>query len=176
MQQNREEVIGKSFFDVFPFATEKDRDMFAGFMNKCLGGVSHRISDYTYMRDQDTLFINISINPLVLHGEVSGIILSSSDVTEEIKLKEVLRDYAARLEELVKERTDELIEKETNADCPDGWRRALSVDDQNRIVINKTLRQWIGEEEGQITLDDIYGGNVLQNAIIDNKIVQEAIL
>lgn len=177
-RMKKEDLLGRSFLDVFPFVTEKDREMFVGFIKKCLDGESHRISDYAYARDNETLYINMSINPLVLHGEVSGIILSSSDVTEEVNLKEVLRDYAGRLEELVMERTDELIsEKEKlNAIVETVGAGLFLFDEQNRITwINKTLKQWIGKEEDQITLDDIYGGNTLQKAIIDNKLLQEVI-
>ena len=174
----KEDLLGKSFFDVFPFVTEKDREMFGDYMNKCLAGDSHRIRDYVYTRANETLYINININPLVLHGEVSGIILSSSDVTEEVNLKEVLRDYAGRLEELVKDRTDELIsEKEKlNAIVETVGAGLFLLDEQNHITwINKTLRQWIGKEEDQITLYDIYGDDTLQKAIIDNKVLQEVI-
>ncbi len=177
-KMKKEELIGRSFFDIFPFVTERDKDLFAAGMKKCLDGHSHRISDYAYVRDNETLYINININPLVLHGEASGLILSSSDVTEEVNLKEVLRDYAGRLEELVKERTDELIsEKEKlNAIVETVGAGLFLFDEQNHITwINKTLRQWIGKEEGLITLDDIYGDDPLQKAIIDNKILQEVI-
>jgi len=174
----KEALLGKCFFDIFPFVTDKDREMFLAGITKCLDGESQRISDYPYARDKETLYINININPLVLHGTASGIILSSSDVTEEVNLKEVLRDYAGRLEELVKERTDELIsEKEKlNAIVETVGAGLFLVDEQNRITwINKTLRQWIGKEEELITFDDIYGDDTLQKAIIDNSILREVI-
>ena len=56
------------FFDVFPFSSEKDRDTFAAYMKTCLDGVSNRVSDYAYVRGQETLHINININPLILHA------------------------------------------------------------------------------------------------------------
>ncbi len=175
----KEDLLGRSFFDIFPFVEEKDRKVFADYLKKCLAGDSQRIRDYVYTRANETLYINININPLVLHGDVSGIILSSGDVTEEVNLKEVLRDYAGRLEELVKDRTDELIsEKEKlNAIVETVGAGLFLADEQNRITwTNKTLRQWIGKsEEEEITLDDIYGDDPLQKAIIDNKILQEVI-
>ena len=177
-KRKKDDIVGMSFFDVFPFTSEKDRENFAMYMKTCLDGVSNRVSDYVYIRDQEKLHINISINPLILHGEVSGIILSSSDVTEEVNLKEVLRDYAARLEELVKERTDELIsEKEKlNAIVETVGAGIFLVDEQSNITwINRTLRQWLGKEEGPITLHDIYGEHDLQQAIIDDRGLQEAI-
>jgi len=59
-----------------------------------LEGSSHRLSNYAYIKENQTLFLNISINPLILHGEIAGIILSSSDVTEEVKLKTKIQEYA----------------------------------------------------------------------------------
>jgi PAS domain S-box-containing protein len=177
-KRKKDDILGMNFFDVFPFTSENDRDKFSVYLKTCLDGVSHRVSDYSYVRDQDTLHINININPLVLHGEVSGIILSSNDVTEEVNLKEVLRDYAARLEELVKERTDELIsEKEKlNAIVETVGAGIFLVDEQSNISwVNRTLRQWIGKEEGPITLHDIYGEHDLQQAIIDNRVLQEVV-
>ena len=176
--KKKEEVEGRGFFDVFPFAADRDRDKFETAMMTCLDGVSHRISDYAYTRDHEMLHINININPLILHGDVSGIILSSSDITEEINLKEILRDYAARLEDLVKERTDELIsEKEKlNAIVETIGAGIFLVDDQEQVTwLNKTLRQWIGREEGPVTLHDIYGDHDLQKAISDNRVLQEVI-
>ena len=115
--QNKDDIVGRGFFETFPIATDKDRDMIKGVLQRCLAGNSHRISNYSYIRGGKPIYLNISINPLVLHGEVSGIILSSSDVTEEVNLKEVLRDYAAKLEELVKERTDELLSEKEKLDA-----------------------------------------------------------
>lgn len=177
-KQKKDEVVGSSFFDVFPFSSEKDRDTFAAYMKTCLDGVSNRVSDYAYVRGQETLHINININPLILHGEVSGIILSSNDVTEEVNLKEVLRDYATRLQELVKERTDELIsEKEKlNAIVETVGAGIFLVDEQSNITwVNRTLRQWLGREEGPVTHHDIYGEHDLQQAIIDNRVLQEVV-
>ncbi|MBP1746809.1 MAG: hypothetical protein H6Q54_1424 [Deltaproteobacteria bacterium] len=177
--QKKDEVVGRSFFEVFPIATDKDRDMILDSLEKCLEGSNQRISNYSYMRGSKPVFLNISINPLILHGEVSGIIISSSDVTEEVNLKEVLRDYAARLEELVKERTDEFLsEKEKlNAIVETLEAGLFLVDESKKITwVNRTLREWIGQDKiKDISLDNIYGGNNLQRAIVGNKMTQEVI-
>jgi PAS domain S-box-containing protein len=177
--QKKESLMGRDFFEVFPITTDKDRAFIAGILKKCLGGGSHRISNYAYMSGDTPKYLNISINPLILHGEVSGLILSSSDVTEEVNLKEVLRDYAARLEELVKERTDELLsEKEKlNAIVETLEAGLFLVNESKKITwVNRTLREWIGEEKiEEIKLDNIYGGDNLQRAIVDNRMIQEVI-
>lgn len=177
--QKKDEVVGRSFFDVFPIATDKDRYIIRESLEKCLKGSNQRISNYSYMRGSKPVFLNISINPLILHGEVSGIIISSSDVTEEVNLKEVLRDYAARLEELVTERTDELLsEKEKlNAIVETLGAGLFLVNDSKKITwVNRTLREWIGQDKAEdISFDNIYGGNNLQSAIVDNRTIQEVI-
>jgi len=177
--QDKDTIVGRSFFDVFPIATDKDREMIKHVLEKCLGGGSHRISNYTYMRLGKPIYLNISINPLILHGEVSGLILSSSDVTEEVNLKEVLRDYAARLEELVKERTDELLsEKEKLNAIVETLEAGLFLVNKSKKVtwVNRTLREWIGEVNIEdINFDTIYGGKNLQRAIVDKRMIQEVI-
>ena len=177
--QEKNEIVGRSFFDVFPIPTDKEREMIKNVLAKCLAGSSHRISNYSYMRAGKPIYLNISVNPLILHGEVSGLILSSSDVTEEVNLKEVLRDYAAKLEELVKERTDELLsEKEKlNAIVETLEAGLFLVNESKRVTwVNRTLREWIGEDQiTDINLDTIYGGNNLQRAIVDNRMIQEVI-
>ena len=170
--QSKEAVIGRSFFDVFPISPEKERQI-KEVLDRCLGGTSHRISSYTYERAGKPVYLNISINPLILHGEVSGLILSSSDVTEEVNLKEVLRDYAARLEDLVKERTDELLsEKEKLNAIVETLEAGLFLINENRKItwVNRTLREWIGEEQVESRLP----GSAFGNAIVRTT-VQEVV-
>lgn len=177
--EKKDEIVGRSFFEIFPIATDKDRKMLKGVLEQCLAGSSHRISNYSYIRGDKPIYLNISINPLILHGEVSGIILSSSDVTEEVNLKEVLRDYAARLEDLVKERTDEFLsEKEKlNAIVETLEAGLFLVNESKKITwVNRTLREWLGEDKIEdINLDNIYGVNNIQRAIVGNRMIQEVI-
>lgn len=177
--RKKEDIIGKSFFDIFPIDGDKDKDMIREILERCLEGSSHRLSNYPYVRPDKTLYLNISINPLVLHGEISGIILSSSNVTEEVNLREELKNYAAKLEDIVKERTLELLsEKEKLNAIVETLEAGLFIVDSNRNVIwiNRTLREWVGEDNAKkITLDKIYGGSEVQRSIVDNKIVQEVI-
>lgn len=176
---SKEVIIGENFFDVFPIDTEENRDMIRTVLEGCIEGKSHRLSNYEYSRRGQTLYLNISFNPLVLHGKVEGIILSSSDVTEEVKLKEVLRDYAAKLEELVRERTDELLSEKEKLDAIVETLDAglFLVDSTKKITwINRTLREWLGDGMTEdIDLDSIYKGNSLHRAIVGDKIIQEVV-
>lgn len=175
----KEEIAGKSFFDIFPIASEKDKNMIKDLFAQCLTGSSHRLNNYPYPKDDGILYLNISINPLILHGEVSGIILSSSNITEEVNLRDELKHYAARLEDIVRERTDELVREKEKLDAIVGTLEAgiFIVDSKKNITwINRTLREWIGEEKtGSLTLDRIYGGTEIQRSIVDNNIVQEVV-
>lgn len=177
--QEKDELVGRGFFEIFPIATDKDRKMLKGILEKCLAGSSHRISNYCYIMGGKPVYLNISINPLILHSEVSGIILSSSDVTEEVNLKEVLRDYAARLEGLVKERTDKFLsEKEKLNAIVETLEAGLFLVNESKQItwVNRTLREWAGEDKLEdINLDNIYGGDNIQQALVGKRMTQKVI-
>ena len=180
-RQKKEDIIGESFFEMFPTSdADRETGMIKGILEECLGGKSRRLSNYPYPLDGRTLYLNININPLILHGEVAGIILSSSDVTEEVKLKTKIQGYAMRLEEMVVSRTDELKgEKEKLDAIVSAIEGGLCVmDDVDRRVLwaNRTLLEWFGEETFQkITLEKIYGENNIHRAIVDDKMLREVI-
>ncbi len=177
--RKKEDIIGKNFFDIFPVVTDSDRNMIEQILEKCLEGSSHRLSNYPYVRSGKTLYLNISINPLILHGEVSGIILASGDVTEEANLRDELKNYATKLEDIVNERTIELLnEKEKlNAIVETLEAGLFLVESEGKISwINRTLKEWIGEDKvKEVTLDRIYDGNEIQISIADRKVTQEVI-
>ena len=177
--KNKEEVRGKNFFDIFPVSGDKDMNMIKGVMKKCLEGSSHRISNYPYPTEDGILYLNISINPLILHGEVSGIIISSSNVTKEVNLREELRNYAAKLEGTVQERTDKFLrEKEKLNVIVETIEAGLCVVDTNGNIVwkNRTLKNWLGGDlTGKTKLENIYSGEEIQRSIIERKVTQEVI-
>ncbi len=180
-RQKKEDIIGESFFDMFPISdADKETGIIREILGECLGGKSRRLSNYPYPVDGRTLYLNINVNPLILHGEVAGIILSSSDVTEEVNLKTKIQEYAMRLEEMVVSRTDELKgEKEKLDAIVSAIEGGLCVmDDVDRRVLwaNRTLLEWLGEETfQQITIEKIYGENNIHRAIVDDKMLREVI-
>ncbi len=149
----KEDVVGKNFFDIFPVATERDRELMQGILDRCLEGSSHRLSNYVYPRGGQILHLNININPLVLHGTVAGIILSSSDVTAEVTLKTKIQEYALKLEEMVVMRTEELREEKEKLDAIvsaiEGGLCVIDNTDGKILWANRTLLQWIGDEGGE---------------------------
>jgi PAS domain S-box-containing protein len=142
----KQDVAGKSFFEVFPVGA--DRDTFSNIFEKCLNGASHRLSNYPFLRADAMLHLNISLNPLILHGQIEGVILSNSDVTEEIKLKTKIQEYAERLEEMVVHRTDELEEEKEKLDAIvsaiEGGLFVMDSADRRILWANKTLLGWLG--------------------------------
>jgi signal transduction histidine kinase len=122
-----------------------------GILERCLEGSSHRLSNYIYPRGDQILHLNININPLVLHGVVAGIIISSSDVTAEVALKTKIQEYAQKLEEMVVVRTEELREEKEKLDAIvsaiEGGLCVVDTTDRKIPWANKTLLQWMGAED-----------------------------
>lgn len=179
--KKKEDIIGESFFSIFPIGdADREAGVIKGVLEECLNGKSHRLSNYPYPLDGRRLYLNISITPLVLHGEVAGIILSSGDVTEEVNLKTKIQEYALRLEEMVVVRTDELKEEKEKLDAIvsaiEGGLCVMDDVDRKVIWVNKTLLEWLGEDSFQkITIEKIYGENNIHGAIVDNRMVREVI-
>lgn len=176
----KDRVVGRSFYDVFPMGSEEDRDAIRSILDACLAGETHRMSNYAYVRDGVTLYLNISFTPLVLHGEIEGIIISSGDVTEEVNLKQKLQEYALRLEEMVISRTDELRGEKDKLDAIvssiEGGLCVIDNAGRNVIWANRNLLQWLGlERPEEVTIEAIYGGGSVQRAIVDNEMLREVI-
>ncbi len=177
----KEEIVGKNFFDVFEIsAADRETGALRRVLEQCLEGRSHRLSNYAYPRGGQTLSLNINVNPLVLHGEVAGIILSSSDVTEEVSLKTRIQDYALRLEEMVVSRTDELQGEKEKLDAIvsaiEGGLCVLDNDEEKIIWVNRTLLEWLGEDSAEgIGVGKIFGGGGFHRAIVDDKMLREVV-
>ena len=176
----KEDIIDRSFFKIFPIASDADLAAIREILDACLAGGSHRLSNYSYVKEDRTLHLNISFNPLVLHGKIEGVIISSSDVTEEVNLKQKIQEYAVRLEEMVISRTDELRgEKEKLGAIVSAIEGGLCVvDNADHAVIwaNRTLLAWLGVDKPvDITLEMIYGEGSVKRAIVDNEMLREVI-
>jgi len=175
---SKEDLVGKDFLDVFPVEQKDKREMLQGLIAKCLAGTSHRLSNYPYRKENVLLYLNISLNPLIIHGAIEGIILSSSDVTEEVNLKTKIQDYASGLEAMVVSRTDELRGEKEKLDAIvsaiEGGLCVIERHDGTVAWANKTLLSWMGKENFEdLTLNDIYGKYDLQKAIADNRVLRE---
>ncbi|MEE9523480.1 MAG: ATP-binding protein [Thermodesulfovibrionales bacterium] len=179
----KDEILENSFMDIFPFYSEENREKCLGTLYECLEGEIRKLTDYPVKRGGNTIKLNITLSPLRLDGEISGVILSGSDVTEEANLKEKIREYAHELEEIVKERTTELLsEKEKLNAIVESIEAGICIFDADKYLIwmNRVMKDWLSEERiADISLDDIYSGkydfNTLKHAIADSKFVQEVL-
>lgn len=168
--RGKEDIVGKNLFDVFSTPSEKEMKMIQGAIEKCLEGTSGRLSNYPYSRDNDMLYLNINVNPLRLHGGIEGIILSSSNVTEEVNLKKLLEGYALKLEEMVVQRTNELKGEKEKLDlivsAIEGWLCLLDYSEKKIIWANKMMLDWTGTTApGLIDTHAVYSEPVFECTI-----------
>ncbi len=149
--KNKEEMIGEPFLETFNISEAKSMDEMKSAVAECLEGTSSRISSFRYTRDGEVFYLNININPLFIHGKIEGVILSSSNVTEEVDLKKKIQEYALKLEEMVVKRTEELKgEKEKLDAIVSAIEAGLCVLDygEKKVVwSNKILLEWLGANE-----------------------------
>jgi PAS domain S-box-containing protein len=179
----KDDVLENKFVEIFPFYSEENREKCFGTLNECLDGEVRQLTDYPVKREGGSIKLNITLSPLRLNGEISGVILSGSDVTEEANLKEKIREYAHELEEIVKERTTELLsEKEKLNAIVESIEAGICIFDADKYLIwmNRVMKDWLSEERiTNLSLDDIYSGkydfDAVKHAIVDNRFVQEVL-
>jgi len=179
----KEETVGQEFIDIFPFSSEDGREKCSMTLRQCLDGEVKTLTDYPVKCGGQIRKLNITLSPLNLHGEISGVILSGSDVTEEANLKEKIREYAHELEKLVRERTKELLsEKEKLNAIVESIEAGICIFDSEKHLIwtNRVMRDWLSEDRMDgLKLDDIYSGkysfDTLKHAVVDNRFVQEIV-
>jgi len=96
-----------------------------------------------------------------------------------VNLREELKNYAAGLEDIVRERTNELLnEKEKLAAIVETLEAGLFLMDSNRNItwVNRTLKAWLGKERIEdISLGDISVEGEIQQCIVDNRMTQEVV-
>jgi PAS domain S-box-containing protein len=113
---SREELIGSEFSDYFT-EPEKAREVYQevfqkGFVRNHLLAIKHRSGNVT-----DVLY-NASVNKNEA-GDVVGVFAAARDVTERKLAEEELLKHRDHLEELVKERTAELVVAKDRAEAAD---------------------------------------------------------
>ncbi|GAB4390600.1 MAG: sensor histidine kinase [Thermodesulfovibrionales bacterium] len=90
-----------------------------------------------------------------------------------------LERYASELEEAVKKQTLELISEKEKLDAIVGALEVglfLADHNKNIIWVNKTLKDWVGEEKVKaLTLEEIYGGDEVQSSTSMGNMMQEVV-
>ncbi len=180
---SKDDVIGELFTEIFPFSSEDNKEKCEGSLKKCLQGETIILTNYPVNTNEGLIKLYLNLSPLKLEGQISGVILSGSDVTAEADLKDKIREYASELEELVEERTQELLsEKDKLNAIVESIESGICIFDADKHLIwmNRVMRGWLDDDKVQsLRLDDIYSGKYnydsIQHAIVDNKFVQEVV-
>ena len=160
--QSTEDVRGRPFVDVFPFSGENDRERFLKMIAECLEGEVKQIAEYPLTCGDRRTVISLIMSPLRIHGEIEGVILSGSDISEEAMLKEKIREYASELEVIVKERTNQLLsEKEKLNALVEAIEAGIGIFRSDGQVewANRVLDQWLPEGASMtLELGDVFAG------------------
>ncbi len=109
----RKEVIGKNFAEFGYFGPDDMEKAVEDFNNICKGN-SPRMAEYKASRkDGRPVFIEANPKLIEKNGEILGVLTIIRDITRRKHIEEELEKYRDHLEELVKERTEDLEDANT---------------------------------------------------------------
>lgn len=180
---SKDGIVGTSFLETFPFTSPDDRERFIRIISRCLEGKVRGIPEYHINIAGQARSMNVVLSPLRIDGVINGVILSASDVSEAVTLKEQIHQYAHELEVIVKERTKELrSEKEKLNALVNSIEAGICIfeDDGSLVWANRVFGDWLPEGGvSSIRMDDIFAGKhtfeELKNEITSKKIFQEIV-
>jgi PAS domain S-box-containing protein len=101
-------IIGKNWFNLAP--KEYLQHFRDGFSKLAHGKQNEGEIEIFSRRRQDYVTVEYRSNPIIQDNKVVGIQVIVRDITERKKMEEKLRQYSEHLEEIVQERTEELLE------------------------------------------------------------------
>jgi PAS domain S-box-containing protein len=104
---SREEVLGQ---DLDPLVTNPDViEEATGFRQIVMGGEElPPVETVRYRKDGSPVDVLLAASPILVEGELTGVVTVYTDITERKRVEEELKDYSERLEEMVGRRTLEL--------------------------------------------------------------------
>ncbi|MGC9109770.1 MAG: hypothetical protein ACP5HI_05935 [Caldimicrobium sp.] len=74
-------------------------------INKAFKEEYGELLGYPLRENGEIRYHHITVTPLKISGEITGAVITRDDITEEINLREQIKNYANQLEELVAKRT-----------------------------------------------------------------------
>ncbi|MBS1233301.1 MAG: multi-sensor hybrid histidine kinase, partial [Nitrospirae bacterium] len=101
----RESFLGRSYLEMIQL---KDRGAVHEVLNAVLRGETVPAFELAYDTPSGAIWLEIKATPLVDDGQFIGILIISCDISGRKKIEEELELYRNTLEELVKNRTEEL--------------------------------------------------------------------
>jgi signal transduction histidine kinase len=99
----KNDVLGRPFFALFPDNLHPYEGIpFESLLQKALMGRSFEIKDYRMTAlHTDPLYLDMNISPLLIEGSITGILITSNNVTKRVHLEEALKQYTVELEDKV---------------------------------------------------------------------------
>ncbi len=97
------DILGRPFFSLFPDNLRPYNSIpVEAILQKTLMGRSSDIKDYKITGVQESpIYLDMTISPLLIEGEINGILITSNDVTKRVQLEEALKQYTVELEDKV---------------------------------------------------------------------------
>jgi signal transduction histidine kinase len=99
----KEDILNCPFFTLFPDNLQPYGDTrFETLLHRTLEGQSFAVKDYMITALEATpIYLDMNISPLIIAGTISGILISSNNVTKRVHLEEALKQYTVELEDKV---------------------------------------------------------------------------
>jgi PAS domain S-box-containing protein len=100
----KQDIIGRPFFSLFPDNLPRYEGIpIETLLHQC---ITHRTSievkEYRITGIQpEPVFFDMNVSPLLIAGEVTGIVIASNNVTKRVHLEEALKQYTVELEDRV---------------------------------------------------------------------------
>jgi PAS domain S-box-containing protein len=100
----KEDIVGRPFFSLFPDNLRPyDGIPIEALLHKTIaGGKSFDIKEYRITGTQpEPIYLDMIVSPLLIAGEVTGIVITSNNVTKRVLLEEALKEYTSQLEDKI---------------------------------------------------------------------------
>jgi signal transduction histidine kinase len=99
----KHDLLNCPFFTIFPDNLHPHEGVpFETLLQKALTGRSFAIKDYKISAlQEDPIYVDMNISPLLIEGNITGILITSNDVTKRFHLEEALKQYTIELEDKV---------------------------------------------------------------------------
>jgi signal transduction histidine kinase len=103
----KKDILNCHFFTLFPDNLNPSEGVpFEALLHKALTGRSFEVFDYRITAlDAAPLYLDMNISPLIIEGTISGVLISSNNVTKRFQLEEALKQYTVELEDKVDQGT-----------------------------------------------------------------------
>jgi PAS domain S-box-containing protein len=100
----KQDIVGRPFFSLFPDNLPRYEGIpIETLLHRCITAhTSIEVKEYRITGLQpEPIFFDMNVSPLLIAGEVTGIVIASNNVTKRVHLEEALKQYTSELEDRV---------------------------------------------------------------------------